>query len=171
MRLKFGGLWFFVLAVCLLGGSPDAFSERDAPAAPAAGPEKEVVFILSVTNAPKDVRAFGFDLLYPGETMTFEKADKGELANTGFLMFGANALGPGKVRIGGVATGENYMKKGATGELVVLTFKASGDEPAVFDMVDVKDDMKGWSFSGNTAAPLDAASALNIRKKAVSVKP
>jgi len=172
MKLKFGRLWFFVFTACLLGWAPMVFSGQNAPSAPAAETEKQVTYVLSVNGAPNDVKAFGFDLIYPVKAMKFEKADKGDLAKAGFTMFGANELAAGKIRIGGVATGKDYMKKGAAGELAVLTFKAVGDTtPVVFDMVDIKDDMKGWSFSGKTEVPLDAARTLDIRKKAVSFKP
>ncbi|MFZ5564565.1 MAG: cohesin domain-containing protein [Thermodesulfobacteriota bacterium] len=121
-----------------------AVADNTAP--PEKTPKDTVVYAISVKKAPNDVKAFGFDMLYSTDALKLEGLQKGALIKDGFSFFKFNEVSPGRVRMGGFAPDDNYMKKGASGELIVMTFKktAKSSQPAEIKIVDIKDHMKLW---------------------------
>lgn len=119
-----------VFAVCgMLFANHSAAQEGEAAA---QSPGQTVTWCLYVTDAPNTVRAFGLDIVYPTDILTFNEASKGELLEKGFGFFGVNELKPGRIRVGGMETGENAIAQGSSGRLVTLTFiKKKRSSPVV----------------------------------------
>jgi hypothetical protein len=105
---------------------------------------KTVTAVISVKDAPNPVRAFGLDLLYPNEVMTFQGIARGHLLQNGFPVFGSNIIGPGRLRIGGVEAGNNFIPEAASGELVRLTFKARRVQSSDFQIRELNSDFRSW---------------------------
>ncbi|MFZ5565190.1 MAG: cohesin domain-containing protein [Thermodesulfobacteriota bacterium] len=113
---------------------------------------------IHVNKAPNTVRAFGFDIVYPADILTFDKATKADLLKKGFSYFGANELKPGRIRVGGMEPGEHSIAQGAQGRLVTLTFIKKKEMAPVFKIIMVQDDMRTWSVStGKNGQPADLA--------------
>src|SRR6056297_1564254 len=147
MNLNNSGLLLKIAALaCCLCFALGAMAE-DAKKPPAAAKTTTMTWCLRVNNAPNAVRAFGMDIRYPADKMTFQKAAKAELLKKGFAYFGTNEVFPGRVRIGGAAPGGCDIGKNAGGLLVSLTFSVKKDTRPAFEILALKDDMEHWSFS------------------------
>jgi len=116
---------------------------------------------LRIDNAPNMVRAFGLEIIYPAEAMRFTGAAQAGLLQKGFDFFGAREISPGRVRIGGIEPGGNYIQKNAAGLVAELCFTVINQEAApAFRIIQLKDDMAGWALpSGDDSRP--AALSLN----------
>ena len=110
-------------------------------------PEPTVTWCLYVNTAPNTVRAFGFDILYPTDILTFTESAKGELLEKGFGYFGVNELKPGRIRVGGMEPGPHNIPQGATGRLAALTFIRKKEAAPSFTIIMVRDHMQTWSVS------------------------
>lgn len=146
MKIRFVGLltvlvagWFFLVTQA-------AAQEKKASV---KTPDRLVTWCISVNKAPNAVRAFGFDIIYPTDMLTFSKASKGKLLEKGFGYFGVNELKPGRIRVGGMEPGEHNIAKEASGRLVTLTFIRKKEAAPVFKIILVRDDMQSWSLSVN----------------------
>ncbi len=80
-----------------------------------------VTFCVLVNQAPNAIDAFGFDLTYESELLSFTGSwSEGDLTE-GFDFFDVNVLSPGQIRVGGFTT-QNMVGVGAAGTLVCLEF-------------------------------------------------
>ena len=138
-----------VFAVCGMLFAICAMALENQPSAET--PESTVTWCLYVNNAPNTVRAFGLDIIYPTDILTFTEAAKGELLEKGFGYFGTNELKPGRIRVGGMEPGEHPVVQGAVGRLVTLTFIRKKEVTPSFKIILVRDDMAAWSVSAGKA--------------------
>jgi len=105
-----------------------------------------VSFTVFIHNAPDPVDAFGFEVSYDPTCMTFQSVKRGSLISNGFSFFQANNIQLGRIRIGGLESGDNRIQKAATGSLVVIQFNVIGDNSAAVKLQNLKDDLKTWTI-------------------------
>jgi hypothetical protein len=120
-------------------------------------PGATVSVVIKVKNAPNKVSAFGFDVCYPSNILTYN-GPIGTLALSdphrgdplsGWYMVGINVIEPGRVRIGGLTT-PNPIEAGETGSLIILDFTISeGADPSECHCLSIfpeskKDHVEAW---------------------------
>jgi len=106
--------------------------------------EDRATFIVSISNAPNDVRAFGFDIRYDLSVLNYSHYDRGELVLSGFQFLNTNNVSPGLIRIGGIETDDNIIPKGSSGAIAELYFKINKNKDAKLSIENLKDDVLNW---------------------------
>jgi len=102
----------------------------------------EVIFTVSMHNAPNPASALGFEVIYDENVLEYKSFAKGDLSQK-FDMFDLSHTGTNTLRAGGViAQGE--IAKGQGGTLVELTFTIKQCIPASLKLDNLTDDLKGW---------------------------
>lgn len=105
----------------------------------------QVVFTMSVQNAPTDVNAAIMDVSYDTSSLSFVSCQRGDLATNGYPMFLVNEYEPGTVRIGAVDPYESGISKGDSGIFLTLTFDVTGEEDSRVRFIGLKDDLNTWN--------------------------
>jgi len=101
---------------------------------------QNVVFTITINNAPNTLEAVGFDVAYDITHMTFQSVTAGELTQN-FDMFGFNEISPGVVRIAAV-TLVDEIQPGETGVFATMTFQAIGCLTSTLHFQDFTGDFK-----------------------------
>jgi UbiA prenyltransferase family./Cohesin domain. len=79
-----------------------------------------VTFTVFIHDAPDPVNAFGFDISYDPTCMTYKSVQRGSLISEGFRFFQASNVGFGRIRIGGIETGDNIIHQQDVGSLALI---------------------------------------------------
>ncbi len=148
-------LFMILLTGCFFwGASIPGMAGESSPSSPEST-ARLTRWCLRIDNAPNMVRAFGMEIIYPAEAMRFAGATKAGLLKKGFDFFGAREISPGRVRIGGVEPGGNYIHRNAAGLVAELSFTVINQDAAPeFRIIQLKDDMAGWVLpSGDDSRP------------------
>ncbi|ETR71325.1 MAG: cellulosome anchoring protein [Candidatus Magnetoglobus multicellularis str. Araruama] len=104
-----------------------------------------VTFTVFIHNAPTTVDSFGFEISYDPTCMIYQSLERGSLITRGFQFFQASNVQFGRVRIGGIETGDNKIVKGDSGSLLRVAFNVIGDNNSTVNLISLKDDFKTWS--------------------------
>jgi len=104
-----------------------------------------VTFTVFIHNAPDPVNAFGFEIAYDPTCMTYQSVQRGALISNGFTFFQASNVGFGRIRIGGIETGDHLISKEAVGSLALIEFNIIGDNNSYVKLENLKDDLKTWT--------------------------
>ncbi|MBF0450711.1 MAG: hypothetical protein HQK75_08430 [Candidatus Magnetomorum sp.] len=108
----------------------------------------EVVFELSIDNAPNDVTCFGFQVVYPADHLQF-KPDEYEIGQLLLDDFGSLRIGEdnlGLIRIGWHSNKENFkIPKHASDVLLKLKFTILSCQNANIELVSLVDHFNDWS--------------------------
>ncbi|MEW5802234.1 MAG: HYR domain-containing protein [bacterium] len=113
----------------------------------------EVVFTISVTNAPTSVGSFGLKINYDGNVLEYVKFEKGTLVSA-FTFCDLSPAGANTLTFGGMDLGAG-IAKGANGTMATLTFNVKSCEPAAITLTDLVDEMAGWpAQAGGLTAPI-----------------
>ncbi len=136
-------LFIGILSLCMLFGAAayGASLEMDIQK---ASKGETVSFTVSVNNAPNQVAAFGFDIVFDPAVLEYKNYEKGSLVQSGFSFFDANEISEGHLRIGGLDFGGSPMQQGSTGVLVLLTFTVIDNKSCDLAFSELKDDFKTW---------------------------
>ncbi|MDM8523054.1 cohesin domain-containing protein [Desulfococcaceae bacterium HSG8] len=106
---------------------------------------KQAVFAVSVNNAPNEVAAFGFEVLYDSDVLRYKDYERGSLAQDAFSFFDVNEPASGQLRVGGMEVGANKIQEGSSGTLVILTFEVVGRGKSEMKLAELKDSLKTWT--------------------------
>ncbi|MEW5802863.1 MAG: cohesin domain-containing protein, partial [bacterium] len=87
--------------------------------------QDEVKIPVRIQTAPGSVYAIGFEVIYNPDVLEYLGFERGNLV-TSFTMVDVNPDGSDRVRVGGMTIG-NGIPQGATGYVVWLKFKVTGD--------------------------------------------
>ncbi len=115
----------------------------------ANAPIGEIVEItIRIESAPNRASAFGFDIVYDSNAITYDGFVAGDLVQE-FALFDVHAVGDGRLRLGGVCTrsdDETRIQPGTTGEIATLSFEVTScpEIPAVVAIEDLVDDLADW---------------------------
>jgi PKD repeat protein len=133
-----------------------------------------------INNAPNDVSAFGFELVYNPEMLSFKSFKKGALAEN-LDFFNVQLVKDGMLRCGGVKN--KGIQNGASGSILFVQFEIIQTEPATkLSLQGLADDMANWStshgcFQGGCNGDINAdgeitpMDALNTFEKYLSICP
>ncbi|MBF0450238.1 MAG: hypothetical protein HQK75_06015 [Candidatus Magnetomorum sp.] len=107
-----------------------------------------VIFTVFIHNAPDPVDAFGFEIVYDPSVIIFQSGatQRGALISNGFQFFRANNVSIGRIRIGGLESGDQHIVQGATGTLVMIPFNVIGENSTSVSLENLKDDFKTWTI-------------------------
>jgi hypothetical protein len=133
----------FTCLYCVEGEGLDI--EDDVPAPGGSHP----AIPIKILNAPDQVAALGFDVIYDPTVLEYEGYERGDLV-MGWDFFDVSSPETGVVRVGGFEAGPDIISPGTTGLLVTLRFHALWVNPTPDDRSDLfilnqKDDVAGWS--------------------------
>jgi hypothetical protein len=109
----------------------------------AADANQRITFVLAVDQAPNQVRALGFDVVFDPQVLKYSGYTRGVLIER-FDMFDVNALGRGRLRVGGLEARNDFMAQGASGELVRLQFQVLGNGDPGFKLIRLRDHISSW---------------------------
>ena len=104
-----------------------------------------VNFTVFIHNSPDPVNAFGLEISYDPTCMIYQSVQRGSLISNGFQFFQASNVGLGRIRIGGIETGDQIIPKQATGSLAIVQFKIIGEKNSIVKLDHLKDDLKTWT--------------------------
>jgi len=104
-----------------------------------------VTFTVFIHNSPDPVNAFGFEITYDPTSMIYKSVQRGALISNGFRFFQASNVGLGRIRIGGIETGDDIIQKQAIGSLALIQFSVIGDTNSFVRLENLKDDFKTWT--------------------------
>jgi PKD repeat protein len=133
-----------------------------------------------INDAPNDVSAFGFEIIYDPEMLAFKSFEKGALAED-LDFFNAQLIEDGLLRCGGVKN--KGILKGASGSIVLVQFEIKQTEPATkLSLKGLTDDMTNWTTSSgcfqsgcngdiNADGEITPMDALNTFEKYLSICP
>ena len=106
---------------------------------------ENVTFTVFIHNAPDPVNAFGFEIAYDPTCMIYKSAQRGALISNGFQFFQASNVGFGRIRVGGIETGDKIIPKQAIGSLALIQFSVIGEKNSSVLLENLKDDLKTWT--------------------------
>ncbi|MEW5800942.1 MAG: cohesin domain-containing protein [bacterium] len=84
----------------------------------------EIQIPVMIHAAPAEASALGFEVIYQPSVLEYSGFVKGDLVSS-FVMFDVILVGSGRLRVGGLTTGES-IPRGTSGCVVVLAFKVKG---------------------------------------------
>ncbi|MEW6079598.1 MAG: thrombospondin type 3 repeat-containing protein [Thermodesulfobacteriota bacterium] len=125
---------FVISCLIMTGGSFAANLEIDNQNSVLGG---NVVFSVTINDAPNPVYAFGFEVAFDSTRLSYQSIARGDLT-LNFTMLDANEYAPGVLRIGGFWVG-NEIPVGSSGVLVTITFQVAdclGSNLHLQDLVD-----------------------------------
>lgn len=110
-----------------------------------------VTFTVSITNAPSEVTAYAFDVVFDAAVLQFQTATAVGLAANTFV--GANVPAAGRLRVGGftVTTGTPAsfvpIAAGSSGSLAQITFTVLALQATTLTIENLQDDFAepGWT--------------------------
>jgi PKD repeat protein len=105
-----------------------------------AGPNEDLVVPI-IIDSSFDIKAFGFDLVFPSESLAFIGVERTDFSRD-FDQIGANETTNGTLRVGGYTT--HPVSKASSTVLVTLVFRVIGDTGASssFSIVNTFDDLR-----------------------------
>ena len=133
-----------------------------------------------INDAPNDVSAFGFELIYDPAMLAFKSFEKGALAQD-LDFFNAQLIEDGLLRCGGVKN--KGILKGASGSIVFVQFEIKQTEPSTkLSLQGLTDDMANWTTTSgcfqsgcngdiNADGEITPMDALNTFEKYLSICP
>jgi PKD repeat protein len=139
-----------------------------------------VTIPVRINDAPNDVSAFGFELVFDPTMLSYKKYEKGALAED-LDFFDAQLISDGMLRFGGVKN--KGILDGASGSIVFIQFEILQAEPtAKLTLQALTDDMANWSTSPgcfqsgcngdiNADGEITPMDALNTFEKYLSICP
>jgi len=139
-----------------------------------------VTIPVRINDAPNDVSAFGFELVFDPEMLTFKSFEKGALAED-LDFFNAQIVENGILRCGGVKN--KGILDGASGSIVFVQFEIKQTEPSTkLYLQALTDDMANWTTSHgcfqrgcngdiNADGEITPMDALNTFEKYLSICP
>jgi len=104
-----------------------------------------VTVAIIVQDAPNNVRAFGLDVVYNPEVLSYQEASAGSLVEN-FDYFDTNLIADGWVRIGGFEAGEELILTGDGGSIVELIFEVKLEScvASPIKIINQKDHIAVW---------------------------
>ena len=108
-----------------------------------ADTDEKITFALTIVQAPNQVRALGFEVVYDPTVLKYSSYTRGALIEK-FDMFEVNRLRNGLLRVGGVEARNDFMAPGTSGELVRLEFQVIGKGNPSLQLVKLKDHISSW---------------------------
>jgi hypothetical protein len=107
---------------------------------------------VKIQNAPNEVSAFGFDIMYDPEILTYKDSTKGTLVQD-FDYFEVYLISDGLLRCGGF-TDDNAIVRAGSGNLVCLNFDVAEDAAkSKIELKALEDDISTWTASPGCFAP------------------
>lgn len=105
----------------------------------------EEISVPIIVENPLNIKAFGFDFLFPSEILEFVGMDRKDLQKD-FDQIDANKIADGVVRVGGYRS--IPIMDSSPRVLITLIFRVIGElkEPASFTIIKTVDDIKNASF-------------------------
>ena len=105
-----------------------------------------VSVMVSIESAPNEASAFGMEVHYDFDFLSYTDTFIGGELSQGFTLFDVNESEPGKLIVAGVTT-ENAVSAGASGVLVLLEFEiiACPADPVVLSIGNLVDDFENWT--------------------------
>ena len=98
-----------------------------------------------INNAPNDVSAFGFDLVFDPAILTYKSFDRGSLTED-FEMFNVNVISEGVLRCAGMQNDGIHVN--ASGTVLFAEFEVNNAEPETqLSLQSLKDNMAEWTVS------------------------
>jgi hypothetical protein len=141
MILKMIYILFFLFYLCATSWSAQLQINTQT------GKNGEIVtFTVFIHNAPDPVNAFGFEIAYDPTCMIYKSVQRGALISNGFTFFQASNVGLGRIRVGGIETGDHLIPKQAVGSLALIQFSIIGEKNSSIKLENLKDDLKTWSI-------------------------
>ncbi|MCL6582932.1 MAG: HYR domain-containing protein [bacterium] len=118
---------------------------------------EEVTFTISVSNAPRAVASFGFEISFDGSVLDYVRFEPGDLLSSSkFSMCQFNKVNNNTVKVGGLDPfGTGGIAKGESGTVGRITFKVLECKSSQVTVAKLTDDMAGWPVqAGNLKAPV-----------------
>ncbi len=111
-----------------------------------------VTFTVSVTNAPSEADALGFDVTFDPAVLGFVEFTRGALSQS-WTLFDVGTPEAGRIRVGGLTTGAEIIAAGATGDLARLDFTVLGAGATDLSIEATVDDIRSWAVDGGSFVP------------------
>jgi len=139
-----------------------------------------VTIPVRINDAPNDVSAFGFELVFDSSMLSFKSYEKGALAED-LDFFDVQLISDGMLRCGGVKN--KGILNGASGSILFVQFEILQTEPVTkLSLQALTDDMAQWSTSSgcfqsgcngdiNADGEITPMDALNTFEKYLSICP
>ena len=107
---------------------------------------EEVIFDVSIVDAPNDVKSFGFDIVYPHHSLSFhvDDYDIGELLEQGYGYLTLDEISPGRIKIGWFTMLNYKIPKHASGSLLKLKFNALNCNDSTLEITTLLDHVEAW---------------------------
>jgi hypothetical protein len=149
----------FLAAICISMCSSSGFAAgsnlaiNDQSCSEGAG--GEVSFTVLVNNAPGNIASMGFKISYDENILTYKQYTKGNLTQ-GFTMFGVSKRPGGILQVGGIDSDAGIIE-GYSGDVLQLTFTLKSCEATSLKLIDLVDDVAGWSTTEGRLNPSSPA--------------
>ena len=166
-----GLLGLLILVWGTLGmGIPGGFSQNLSFNAQQGEVGDTVTFTIRVDGAPNTVEAFGFDVLYDRDVLQYTGSFiPGEMVNR-FGFFNVNEANPGRTRVAGFSISDR-VAAGRSGAIVTLEFTVIKPGNATLSLVNLVDDVAGWTTQAGLFEGLSAQSPADESEKGASQPP
>jgi hypothetical protein len=102
-----------------------------------------VEFNITINNAPNEVGAFGFEIVFNPDILSYQSYELGEGFKNRFNQFDDNVIGNDTIRFGGLSSNKK-IRKGESGLLVTLTFTVLKADKDTITLQNLIDHFKGW---------------------------
>jgi len=109
---------------------------------------EEVIFDVSIVDAPNDVKSFGFDIVYPNHSLSFhvDDYDIGELLEQGYGYLTLDEISPGRIKVGWFTMLNYKIPQHATGSLLKLKFSVLNCSDSTLEITTLLDHVETWPF-------------------------
>ena len=102
-----------------------------------------VTYEVLVNGGPSDIHAFGLDVGFDPNQLSYIDWEKGDLT-AGFTQIGANAIAGNRVRVGGFTVDEPVLA-GSNGALIALHFEVLAQAPDSLPVSNAVDDVQAYT--------------------------
>jgi len=103
-----------------------------------------IEFTLTINNAPNDVKAFGFEITYQPDILSYQSYELAEDMDNRLDNFEGNNKGNGIIIFGGYSSSQK-IEEGESDLLLTLSFTVLKNENVMVSLQGLIDNFKGWS--------------------------
>jgi len=114
-----------------------------------------VKYTLTFNSAPNRVGAFGFEIAYNPNMLSYQSYELAEGFQDRFDFFQGNKKENGLLVFGGYSTSQK-IESGESGALLIITFTVVNTSHDTITLQNLKDDFKNWSVKNGHFNPQSA---------------
>jgi len=103
-----------------------------------------VKFTLTINDSPNEIKAFGFEVAYNPEILSYQSYEFGQTFDNRFDEIKGNLKVNGIIIFGGYSSSQK-IEQGESGILLTLSFTVLQDKKDTIILQNLLDNFKGWS--------------------------